>query len=103
MSSLRRLHAPACLALAASMTCSAGAQPSQPSGAPAPRVVAGRPLLYRQVRVGAGGEPFEMVKFRTMRVDAEEQGGAQLATAGDPRVIPACRWVRATRADELPP
>ena len=65
-------------------------------------VVAGRPLLYRQVRVGAGGEPFEMVKFRTMRVDAEAHGGAQLATAGDPRVIPACRWVRATRADELP-
>ncbi len=65
-------------------------------------VVAGRPLFYRQVRVGAGGEPFEMVKFRTMRVDAEAHGGAQLATAGDPRVIPACRWVRATRADELP-
>ena len=65
-------------------------------------VVAGRPLLYRQVRVGAGGEPFEMVKFRTMRVDAEAHGGAQLSTAGDPRVIPACRWVRATRADELP-
>jgi lipopolysaccharide/colanic/teichoic acid biosynthesis glycosyltransferase len=65
-------------------------------------VVAGRPLLYRQVRVGAGGEPFEMVKFRTMAVDAEAGGGAQLSTAGDPRVIPACRWVRATRADELP-
>ncbi len=65
-------------------------------------VVAGRPLLYRQTRVGAGGDPFEMVKFRTMRVDAEARGGAQLATKGDPRVIPACRWVRATRADELP-
>ncbi len=65
-------------------------------------VVAGRPLLFRQVRVGAGGEPFEMVKFRTMRVDAEAVGGAQLSSQGDPRVIPACRWVRATRADELP-
>jgi len=65
-------------------------------------VVAGRPLLYRQVRVGARGEPFEMVKFRTMGLDAEAHGGAQLAQAGDPRVIPACRWVRATRADELP-
>ncbi len=64
--------------------------------------VAGRPLLFRQVRVGVGGETFEMVKFRTMRPDAESDGVARLATDGDPRVIPACRWVRATRADELP-
>jgi lipopolysaccharide/colanic/teichoic acid biosynthesis glycosyltransferase len=65
-------------------------------------VAAGRPLLFRQVRVGVGGETFEMLKFRTMRVDAEAEGGAQLSQVGDPRVIPACRWVRATRADELP-
>jgi lipopolysaccharide/colanic/teichoic acid biosynthesis glycosyltransferase len=65
-------------------------------------VVAGRPLLYHQRRVGVGGSTFEMAKFRTMRIDAEEAGGAQLSTREDPRVIPACRWVRATRADELP-
>ncbi|MGL5909252.1 MAG: sugar transferase [Phycicoccus sp.] len=65
-------------------------------------VVAGRPLLYRQTRVGVGGATFEMVKFRTMRVDAEPDGEARLAALGDPRVIPACRWIRATRADELP-
>lgn len=65
-------------------------------------VVVGRPLLYRQSRVGVGGETFEMIKFRTMRLDAEADGGAQLSGSGDPRVIPACRWVRATRADELP-
>ena len=65
-------------------------------------VVAGHPLLFRQVRVGVGGETFEMVKFRTMRVDAEADGVAQLAQQDDPRVIAACRWVRATRADELP-
>lgn len=65
-------------------------------------VVAGRPLLYRQVRVGAGGETFEMVKFRTMRVDAELSGAQLSSGSGDPRVIPACRWLRATRADELP-
>ncbi len=64
--------------------------------------VAGRPLLYRQTRVGAGGETFEMIKFRSMRVDAEGERGVQLSTQGDPRVILACRWVRATRADELP-
>jgi len=64
--------------------------------------VAGRPLLFRQVRVGVGGDTFEMVKFRTMRLDAESDGVARLSRDGDPRVIPACRWVRATRADELP-
>jgi lipopolysaccharide/colanic/teichoic acid biosynthesis glycosyltransferase len=65
--------------------------------------VAGRPVLFTQSRVGVGGEPFDMVKFRTMRTDAEADGVATLSTGeGDPRVIPACRWVRATRADELP-
>ena len=64
--------------------------------------VAGRPLLFRQVRVGAGGEHFRMVKFRTMRVGAEEDGRAVLASVGDERIIPACRWVRARRLDELP-
>ncbi len=65
-------------------------------------VAAGRPLLFRQVRVGAGGKHFEMVKFRTMRVGAEEDGRARLASIGDDRIIPACRWVRARRLDELP-
>jgi exopolysaccharide biosynthesis polyprenyl glycosylphosphotransferase len=65
-------------------------------------VVAGRPLLYRQTRVGARGEPFEMVKFRTMTVGAEEDGGPRLAELADPRIIPRCRWIRETRMDELP-
>jgi exopolysaccharide biosynthesis polyprenyl glycosylphosphotransferase len=65
-------------------------------------IVAGRPLLYRQVRVGLYGRPFEMIKFRTMGLDAEAARGAQLAERDDPRVIPACRWIRATRLDELP-
>ena len=65
-------------------------------------LAAGRPLLFRQTRVGAGGEPFAMVKFRTMRVGAEEDGRAVLASVGDSRVIPACRWIRARRLDELP-
>jgi exopolysaccharide biosynthesis polyprenyl glycosylphosphotransferase len=64
--------------------------------------VAGTPLLYHQVRVGARGELFRMVKFRTMYEDAERDTGARLAEAADPRIIPACRWVRATRMDELP-
>ncbi len=65
-------------------------------------VVARRPILYWQERVGVGGSTFRLVKFRTMRRDAEAVGGAQLAQKEDPRVIPACRWLRATRLDELP-
>jgi exopolysaccharide biosynthesis polyprenyl glycosylphosphotransferase len=65
--------------------------------------VAGRPILFWQERVGVAGKRFRMVKFRTMVRDAEADGrGARLAERGDPRVIPACRWIRATRLDELP-
>ncbi|MDP9405962.1 MAG: exopolysaccharide biosynthesis polyprenyl glycosylphosphotransferase [Actinomycetota bacterium] len=66
------------------------------------RVVAGSPVLFRQERVGRDGMTFQMVKFRTMYPDAEEGVGAVLARHGDPRVIPACQRLRATRLDELP-
>ncbi len=66
------------------------------------RVVAGAPVLYTQQRVGRGGTTFTMVKFRTMRRDAEDGVGPILASAADQRVIPTCRWLRATRLDELP-
>jgi exopolysaccharide biosynthesis polyprenyl glycosylphosphotransferase len=62
---------------------------------------AGRPVLYRQARVGRDGRIFRVVKFRTMVPDAEATG-VQLATRDDPRVVPALAWMRATRADELP-
>jgi lipopolysaccharide/colanic/teichoic acid biosynthesis glycosyltransferase len=66
------------------------------------RAVAGRPVLFRQIRVGAGGRTFALVKFRTMIVGAEEDGRARLADVDDARVIPACRWIRGRRLDELP-
>ena len=65
-------------------------------------VRAGRPVLYRQTRVGRDGAVFECVKFRTMVRDAESDGLARLATEDDERVVPALRWMRSTRADELP-
>ncbi len=60
------------------------------------------PLFYTQQRVGKDGRVFAMVKFRTMVKDAETATGAVLSRANDPRVIGACRWMRATRMDELP-
>jgi exopolysaccharide biosynthesis polyprenyl glycosylphosphotransferase len=59
------------------------------------------PILYRQERVGRAGKPFEVLKFRTMRADAEANG-AQFATKGDPRVTKLGRFLRRTSLDELP-
>lgn len=65
-------------------------------------VTAGRPVFFWQQRVGKDGRRFSMVKFRTMRTDAESDGRAVLASATDDRVVPALRWLRSTRLDELP-
>jgi lipopolysaccharide/colanic/teichoic acid biosynthesis glycosyltransferase len=66
------------------------------------RMVAGKGILLRQVRVGKDARPFTMCKFRTMVRDAEEGVGPILAKRGDPRIIPACQWLRDTRLDEIP-
>lgn len=59
------------------------------------------PVLYRQERLGKGGRPFVIYKFRTMYVGAE-QGGPRLATDGDGRITPFGRTMRKYRLDELP-
>lgn len=59
-------------------------------------------ILYRQVRVGYRGEPFEMLKFRSMAIDAEADGMARWAVNDDPRVTRVGRVIRSTRLDELP-
>ena len=60
------------------------------------------PVLYVQTRAGKGGKPFRMYKLRTMFVDAESATGAVWAKAGDPRIVPGCRWMRRSHVDELP-
>lgn len=60
------------------------------------------PVLFSQVRVGRDGKNFRMYKFRTMFVDAESASGAVWAADKDPRVVPACRWMRRSHLDELP-
>jgi lipopolysaccharide/colanic/teichoic acid biosynthesis glycosyltransferase len=62
---------------------------------------AGRPVFYRQERVGRDGVVFRVVKFRTMIADAERRG-PQLAERKDSRVVRGLGWLRSTRADELP-
>ncbi len=61
----------------------------------------GGPVFYRQERMTIGGKKFNVLKFRTMVVNAEKQG-AQLATRNDSRITPVGRFLRATRMDELP-
>ena len=54
-------------------------------------------VIYRQVRVGRNGEPFQMYKFRSMREDAEGDGKAHWAAVNDDRVTRVCKFIRATR------
>jgi lipopolysaccharide/colanic/teichoic acid biosynthesis glycosyltransferase len=59
------------------------------------------PLLYRGRRVGQGGEPFEMLKFRTMVVDADKIGGSS-TPEDDPRITGIGKKLRRYKLDELP-
>jgi sugar transferase (PEP-CTERM system associated) len=60
------------------------------------------PIIYRQLRVGRMGRGFDVLKFRSMRIDAEEATGAQWAVQNDPRVTKLGRFLRKYRLDELP-
>jgi lipopolysaccharide/colanic/teichoic acid biosynthesis glycosyltransferase/nucleotide-binding universal stress UspA family protein len=62
----------------------------------------GGPVFYRQRRLGEGGAPFEIIKLRTMSVDAELDGRPRWAEAGDVRVTAVGRLLRRSHADELP-
>lgn len=62
----------------------------------------GRPLFHIQRRLGQGGRPFKVLKFRTMRQDAEADGQAHWARLEDPRTTPVGRLLRRTHLDEFP-
>ena len=62
----------------------------------------GGPVFYKQTRCTIGGREFKILKFRSMRVDAEKDGVARLASKGDDRITPIGRFIRTCRIDELP-
>jgi len=64
-------------------------------------ITSGRPILHWSLRVGQGGNPFRMMKFRTMVPDAEKRGGTSTAET-DPRITPIGRILRHYKLDELP-
>lgn len=62
----------------------------------------GLPIIYRQERLGRGGNPYIIYKFRTMRQDAERDGEVQVTSKKDPRITRVGSFLRKTHLDELP-
>lgn len=62
----------------------------------------GGPVFYKQTRLTQYGRTFEIIKFRSMRVDAEKDGVARLASEHDDRITPFGKFIRSVRIDELP-
>lgn len=62
----------------------------------------GGPVFYRQTRLTLNAKEFKVIKFRSMKVDAEKDGIARLAEEGDDRVTKIGRFIRKCRIDELP-
>jgi len=61
----------------------------------------GGPVFFRQLRIGRGGRPFRIWKFRTMVVDADRQGRA-ITVGRDPRITRVGHWLRDSKLDEIP-
>ena len=66
------------------------------------KVYDGGPVLYKQIRCTIDSKEFYILKFRSMRVDAEKDGVARLAAKNDSRITPVGKLIRAIRVDELP-
>ncbi len=62
----------------------------------------GGPVFYRQTRCTIGEREFAIIKFRSMRTDAEKDGVARLSSVHDDRITPVGRFIRKVRIDELP-
>jgi len=60
------------------------------------------PIFFRQERSGLNGKVFRMVKFRSMRADAEKVSGPMWSTKGDPRITRVGKFIRKVRIDEIP-
>lgn len=66
------------------------------------KVSDGGPVFYKQVRCTINNREFKIIKFRSMRVDAESDGKARLASKNDSRITPFGKFIRKVRIDELP-
>ena len=78
------------------------ASPFLAAAAVAIKLEDGGPVLFRQRRVGKDGDDFELLKLRSMVVDAERQGAGYAVDRGDSRITRVGRFLRRTSIDELP-
>ncbi len=60
------------------------------------------PVFYKQERSGLNGKPFKIIKFRSMRADAEKKSGPVWSTKDDPRITKVGKFIRKVRIDEIP-
>lgn len=88
--------------ITASVTLLILAGPLIVAGAIAVKLDSKGPAFYRQRRVGLYGQGFDIIKLRSMRIDAEAPGKAVWAEKDDPRITRVGRFIRKTRIDELP-
>lgn len=91
-----------CLDIVASLLMLLLASPLMLLVALAVKVYDGGNIIYKQKRLTIGGKEFYVYKFRSMRMDAEKDGVARLASANDDRITPVGRLIRMTRLDEFP-
>ena len=88
--------------LLASLAIGLAAVPAMLLTALAIKIEDGGPVFYQQERVGRDNRVFKVLKFRSMRQDAELDGKPKWAAADDPRVTLVGHWIRKLRIDELP-
>jgi len=88
--------------LAASVILLAGTLPIMLVAALCILIEGGPPIFYRQERVGRGGQTFMVLKFRSMKDDAEKGEGPQWSVTNDPRITRVGKIIRKLRIDELP-
>lgn len=91
-----------CLDIVASSLMLLVASPIMLLIALAVKIYDGGTVIYKQTRLTMGGRQFYVYKFRSMRMDAEKDGVARLASEEDDRITPVGKVIRMTRMDELP-
>ena len=85
-----------------SLICLVVLSPFMLAAAIAVKLCDGGPVLYKQKRLTIDEKEFYVLKFRSMRVDAEKDGKPRLATDEDDRITPVGKFLRKCRMDELP-
>lgn len=91
-----------CIDLVCSLLLLVIASPFMLFTALAVKLYDGGPVLYKQIRCTRGERQFYILKFRSMRVDAEKDGVARLSSKNDDRITPVGKIIRKVRLDELP-